>query len=139
MPTYEQAKKNYELAKTQLYLNQDKWDKDNEHSDDKNIVDKWHRRCDSLRPDYEAVAAARREMIPLIPIDEADLHPAMDCADIMSLEEFKDNVECGGFVDDDGSGYFILGGKETDIPAYPSDFKAGLDASRFDGVAWYNK
>lgn len=135
---YLQAKERHDRAKEQLDLHQETWDRDNERSM-VSIMDKWQARCKHLEPDYEALAVARRAMIPLTPESEMDFEPLPDYGDRFTMDEFKDAVDCGGFIDSDGCGNFTYSGKMTSVPAYPSDVKAGMDLSRFDGVVWFNK
>lgn len=62
-------------------------------------------------------------------------------ADLMTIEEFQECCESGGFIDDDGFGLYSDGKRESNIGAYPSMFEAGLIARRpeFTHVSWYNK
>lgn len=62
-----------------------------------------------------------------------------DYADVMSLKDFIENVECGGFIDYDGSGNYVRDGKESNITINPSDIRYGAIRDDFDSVAWYNK
>jgi len=62
-----------------------------------------------------------------------------DFGDVMSLEDFIDNVKCGGFIDYDGSGNYVKDGMESDITIYPSDFKHGAIRTDFDTIVWYNR
>jgi len=58
---------------------------------------------------------------------------------IMSLEDFIDNVKCGGFIDYDGYGNYVKDGKTTDINIHPSDVKHGAIRKDFDTIVWYNR
>lgn len=60
-------------------------------------------------------------------------------AHVMTLEDFIENVECGGFNDYDGNGRYVRNGKESDIGIYPSDIEHGSVRDDFDSVGWYNK
>ena len=62
-----------------------------------------------------------------------------DYGDVMSLEDFIDNVNCGGFIDYDGSGNYVKDGKESDITIKPSDVKRGTIRTDFDTIVWYNR
>ena len=62
-----------------------------------------------------------------------------DFGDIMTLEHFKENVECGGFIDYDGYGHYVKDGKESNIEIYPSDVKAGKVRENFDTIVWFNR
>ncbi len=56
-----------------------------------------------------------------------------DYADVMTVEEWKDNVDGGLFVPDDGEGYWCKGNKESRDSVWESKAE---DATH---VAWYNK
>lgn len=43
----------------------------------------------------------------------ANLAPIPEYADVMSIEEFINCVECGGFIDDDGFGCLVFEDKEV--------------------------
>lgn len=61
--------------------------------------------------------------------------------DLMTIDEFIDCCEYGGFIDSDGSGYYASDKHESNIPAIPSMIKSGMIVRR-DGlthVVWYNK
>lgn len=59
--------------------------------------------------------------------------------DLMTFEEFKENVECGGFIDYDGFGYYATSDKQSDIIISPSDIKAEIHRDDFTHVKWYNR
>lgn len=59
--------------------------------------------------------------------------------DVMSIEHFLSNVECGGFIDYDGFGNYMKDGKESDIEIRPSDVKNDCVRKDFDTIIWYNR
>jgi len=59
--------------------------------------------------------------------------------DVMSLKDFIDFCECGGFIDHDGFGYYVRDGKMSDIKIFPSDIKHNKYRKDFDTIVWYNK
>lgn len=61
------------------------------------------------------------------------------CGDRMSIEDFKANVECGGFIDYDGFGTYIMDEKLSNIDISPSDVKAGMVRPEFEEIMWFNK
>lgn len=61
------------------------------------------------------------------------------CGDRMTIEEFKENVECGGFIDYDGFGTYIMDEKMSNIDISPSDVKAGMIRKEFKEIIWFNK
>lgn len=62
-----------------------------------------------------------------------------DIGDRMSLTDFIENVEWGGFIDSDGMGSYIKDNQESNIELYPSDIARGLIRQGFTEVVWYNK
>lgn len=59
--------------------------------------------------------------------------------DLMTMEDFKNNVDCGGFIDSDGSGSYATEKEESNINIFPSDIKEGIYRDDFTHVMWYNK
>lgn len=57
----------------------------------------------------------------------------------MSIEDFIDNVKCGGFIDYDGYGIYLKDDKETGIEIYPSDIKYNCIRKEFDRIIWFNR
>jgi len=83
---------------------------------------------------------AKKYRVMMIPIKPYTLSPLDSIGDYMTLEQFKGNCECGGFIDYDGFGYLCIGEQQTNIEIYPSDImKANADVSKFNGVMWYNR
>ena len=60
-------------------------------------------------------------------------------AHVMTLKDFIENVESGGFIDYDGNGSYVRDGKESNITIYPSDIQYGAIRDDFDTIAWYNR
>lgn len=60
-------------------------------------------------------------------------------ADHMTMEEFIDYCECGGFIDSDGQGNYATKDQESDISIKPSDITSGVYRKDFTHVCWYNK
>ena len=56
-----------------------------------------------------------------------------DYADVMTLEDWEESVQCGAFIPNDGSGYWCKDGKESGDSVWSTDPE---DATH---VAWYNK
>lgn len=72
----------------------------------------------------------------LVPDYDKDIS---DDDDIYTLEDFKANVDCGGFIDYDGCGHPVKNGKyDVDWNIYPSTFPESMpkDATH---VIWYNR
>ena len=59
--------------------------------------------------------------------------------DVMSLDDFIDNVKSGGFIDYDGFGHYVKDELESDIIIYPSDVKHYAIRKDFDTIVWYNR
>lgn len=63
-----------------------------------------------------------------------------DYGDQMSLSDFIECVESGGFIDYDGFGHYVKDGKEVcNIDLVPSDVKAGTIRKEFDSIVWFNR
>lgn len=56
-----------------------------------------------------------------------------DFADVMTVQEWQEAVEDGWFINDDGSGYWVKDGKESDDMVFADP---QLDATH---VSWYHK
>ena len=59
--------------------------------------------------------------------------------DVMTLRDWLGCVECGGFIDYDGSGNYARNGKMSNITVYPSDVKHDSIRADFDTVIWFNR
>jgi hypothetical protein len=72
------------------------------------------------------------------PLDTVEYNvDAYDFGDVMTVPEFLDNVEAGGFIDYDGSGYPMKDGKVALHPIYPSIVHLiPRDATH---IIWFNR
>ena len=61
-----------------------------------------------------------------------------DYGDLMTLDDFQEMVDCGGFIDYDGYGNYVLNGKESNFITWPSKFKINRD-NRFTHIIWFNR
>lgn len=59
--------------------------------------------------------------------------------DLFTLEEFKNEVEGGLFIDDDGYGYYATETTKSDIYVYPSDFTENIYRDDFTHIIWFNR
>jgi len=60
-----------------------------------------------------------------------------DCGDLMTVAEFIENCECGGFTDYDGFGYPVKDGKTASFVVKPSQREdIPADATH---IIWYNR
>lgn len=100
------------------------------------IANAWEIYCKHMEEVWEKGAKLGREKRMLM---TPEFNDVPEYADVMSLEDFIENVNCGGFIDSDGSGSYVRDGKESDISIYPSDIIHGSIRKDFDSVAWYNK
>lgn len=96
----------------------------------------WEEFLKWAEPELKQLARLSREKRMMMPYKLDDIP---DYADVMTLQEFIENVNDGGFIDYDGFGHYVLNGKETDITIYPSDIEHGAIRREFDSVAWYNR
>ena len=98
----------------------------------------WSECEDYIEPYAEKVAEASREyrflQIPVMSEIGSKEH-----GDRMSLKDFIENCNSGGFIDYDGYGTYIRGFKQSDINIYPSDVENGKTRTDFAEVMWYNR
>jgi hypothetical protein len=71
--------------------------------------------------------------------DDYELHDIPDFGDKMEVKKFVDCCKYGGFINDDGNGYYATEDQESTIPAIPSEIVAGYVRKDFKYVVWYNK
>ena len=57
----------------------------------------------------------------------------------MTMEEWIDCVEGGGFIDYDGFGQYSDGESQYDVWIYPSWVKQNRIDKTFSHVVWYNR
>jgi len=62
-----------------------------------------------------------------------------DYGDLMTKEEFIENVKYGYFIDYDGFGKYSNGTQMSNIKVYPSDIKENGFDKRFSHVVWFNR
>ena len=65
--------------------------------------------------------------------------PKKSECDIMSIEQFIEFCKDGSFIDYDGSGYYCIDNKMSDIVIYPSDVISNNIRQGFDKIVWYNR
>lgn len=70
---------------------------------------------------------------------DIDMEPIPDYGDLMTLEEFIDSCECGGFIDYDGDGYYSTGTEMSTLEISPSDVIAKKFRKDFTHVVWFNR
>lgn len=59
--------------------------------------------------------------------------------DVMTLEDFVEICQDGGFIDYDGYGKYCTEDKMTDITIIPSDVMSGNYRKDFKKIIWFNK
>lgn len=67
------------------------------------------------------------------------MEPIPDYGDLMTCEEFKDAVDEGSFVNDDGSGYYATTTEMSRVEARPSDVRKHGFRRDYTHVVWFNK
>lgn len=65
------------------------------------------------------------------------LEPIPDYGDLIALDEFREDVESGGFTDDDGSGNWATETEMSDIDVNLRDLTP--PNPKFTHVVWFNK
>lgn len=96
----------------------------------------FHEWEDYQKPESEQMARLGREL-RMLKIPEFEEIP--EYGDVMSLEDFIDNVKAGGFIDYDGNGNYARDGKMSDIVIHPSDVRHGSIRDDFDTIVWFNR
>jgi hypothetical protein len=69
----------------------------------------------------------------------SDLRPIPDYGYKFTLEEFREAVERGMFIDWDGSGYYATETEMSELRARPSAIRVGEIERDFTHVVWFNK
>jgi len=66
--------------------------------------------------------------------------PNPEFCDLMTMEDWIGCVECGGFIDYDGYGYYSDGEKQfSHINVYPSMLASGKLDRSWSHIVWFNK
>lgn len=68
-----------------------------------------------------------------------EMRPIPSYGNLMTMEEFKEDVDGGGFIDYDGSGNYSDGKEMTNITINPSDIQSNEYRKDFTHVVWFNK
>jgi len=89
-----------------------------------------------VRPEQEKLVELSRK---LRLIRSYKLSELSDFGDVMLLKHFIECVDCGGFIDYDGFGYYVKDNQESDIEIYPSDVKHNMVRKDFDTIIWFNR
>ena len=72
-------------------------------------------------------------------MDKATVFIKHDDADLLTMEEFIGGVNCKGFTDYDGFGYYAWDNCQSNIVVNPSDLAKGTLRNHFTHVMWYNR
>jgi hypothetical protein len=97
----------------------------------------WNEFSVYMQPVWNKQARLDREKRMLItPKFERDIP---DYGDAMTLVDFVAAVKDGWFIDYDGSGEYVKGGKMSGISIYPSDVQNGAVRDDFDTIIWFNR
>jgi len=63
----------------------------------------------------------------------------MEIGDLMSVEDYLENVEAGGFIDYDGYGYPVTDGEyNSDIRIFPSEYDKNIP-EHATHILWFNR
>jgi hypothetical protein len=74
--------------------------------------------------------------------EKISFEPIPDYGDLMTIQEWIDSVDCGCFIDDDGTGNLAYKDKMSNIEVYPSMVKDGefnKIKNDFTHIVWFNK
>lgn len=67
------------------------------------------------------------------------MKPLDKIGDHMTMKEFVECCECGGFIDYDGYGYYATEKEMTDKVIIPSEVMKGEHDNSYSHVVWYNR
>jgi hypothetical protein len=70
---------------------------------------------------------------------EPIMSPIPNYGDHMTLEEFVECCESGGFIDYDGRGDYATETEISDVGVRPSQITSGKIDTRWTHVVWYNR
>ncbi len=96
----------------------------------------WEAFCAHMKPEWDALAKLGRERRMLMTPKFEDIP---EYGDVMTLKDWLECVEEGGFIDYDGHGRYVRDGKESDIMIYPSDVRYDSIRDDFDTIIWFNR
>jgi hypothetical protein len=96
----------------------------------------WNEFLKYAEPEIKKLGELSREKRMMMPYK---LSALSDFGDVMSLKQFIDCVNAGGFIDYDGYGYYVKDNQETNIIIYPSDIKYKAIRKEFDTIVWFNR
>lgn len=89
---------------------------------------------------WEGANKLRLEINLNIPKEDIEMKSLDKCdGDVFNMEDFKENVEYGAFIDSDGDGYYGTETHESNISVSPSDIRNGTYRKDFTHIIWYNK
>lgn len=62
-----------------------------------------------------------------------------DYGDHMTMKEWLECVDCGGFIDYDGGGNYATDTQMTNLEVYPSDVAKGNVDKSWTHIVWFNR
>ncbi len=127
MERLEQIEKEIDELEDFLSENDDKFIKET------NGIDGYMAKIEPYRKKINELDRERRLIMPAV------ISGDVDNGDVMSLKEFIECCESGGFIDYDGFGYYVKEGKEYNIEIYPSDVENNAIRKDFDTIVWFNR
>ena len=104
--------------------------------DREDFTEAWELFCAYMKPEWKAEAKLGREKRMLMTPEFSELSTY---GNVMTLKEFIECVEDGGFIDYDGWGNYVRDGKESNIMIKPSDVKHNSVRTDFDTIIWFNR
>jgi len=90
----------------------------------------------ACQPHYDRLTEVTRRRRFIMPYELSEI-PSY--GNVMSLDDFLENVKCGGFIDYDGHGKYIKDDQMTNISVYPSDLKNNRIRKEFTDIIWFNR
>ena len=98
----------------------------------------WNGLMERTKDIREAMREVHFKIKQLEPIEWEEIP---DYGHLMTMEDFKESVDCGGFIDYDGFGYYATKDKMSNKQIVPSDFRKNhiLKNKEFTHVVWFNR
>ena len=96
----------------------------------------WDNFCKYMKPEWKRQGNLDREKRMLL---TPEFHDLPDYGKVMTLKDWVECVEEGGFIDYDGHGYYVRDKKKSNIMLHPSDVRYDSIRDDFDTIIWFNR
>lgn len=109
----------------------------NEDSFHKKSAGDFNAYSDLCQPYHDLINTINRRIRMIMPVElEEELRKDDD---VMTLDEFKEAVKSGMFIDYDGHGRYVKDGRVTNVLIFASDCESKSIRKDFTEMVWYNR